>query len=286
MTRAAAKNHAWVTIVTSPDQYGAAARRAARQRRRGRRRDPPRARAARRSRAPRPTTPRSCSGSSETMRFPRTSCSRSTAPTRRCATARTRTSRRRATARQRHDELVGRRDPARRPRALVPQLLRRRRGVAARARPRRPAPACAIIKHANPCGVARRPTTSPTPTSARSSATSAPRSAASSRSTDRRRGDGRAHGRRPAGRRRDRARLRARRRSRRSQKRRKNTRILEAPRAERRVARRAPDLGRVPRAGAASLRGDARRLAGRHQGRADAPSSGATSSSRGASAGT
>ncbi len=35
MTRAAAKNHAWVTIVTSPDQYGAAARRAARERRLG-----------------------------------------------------------------------------------------------------------------------------------------------------------------------------------------------------------------------------------------------------------
>ena len=43
MTRAAAKNHAWVTIVTSPDQYGAAARGAARQRRHGRATDTRRA---------------------------------------------------------------------------------------------------------------------------------------------------------------------------------------------------------------------------------------------------
>ena len=37
---------------------------------------------------------------------------------------------------RRHDELVGRRHPARRPRAQLPQLLRRRRRVAAGARPR------------------------------------------------------------------------------------------------------------------------------------------------------
>jgi formyltetrahydrofolate-dependent phosphoribosylglycinamide formyltransferase len=136
MTRAAAKNHEWVTIVTSPDQYGRSSRSCA------------------------PTTARSAETRRELAReafartaaydaaivqwferdelLPRTSCSRSTAPTRRCATARTRTSRARATGGT-DDELVGRRDPARRARALVPQLLRRRCRVAARARPRRSA---------------------------------------------------------------------------------------------------------------------------------------------------
>ena len=55
-------------------------------------------------------------------------------------------------------ELVGRRRPARRHAALVPQPLRRRRGLAAGARAggrRRPGTgAVAIIKHANPCGAA------------------------------------------------------------------------------------------------------------------------------------
>ena len=47
-------------------------------------------------------------------------------------------------------------DAARRPRAQLPQPVRRRRRVAARARPgrRHVGPAVAIIKHANPCGVA------------------------------------------------------------------------------------------------------------------------------------
>ena len=66
-----------------------------------------------------------------------------------------------------HHELVGRRRAAQRPRPVVPQPLRRRRGVAAGARPRIDgvdAPTCAIIKHANPCGVAdrRRPCRPPT----------------------------------------------------------------------------------------------------------------------------
>ena len=54
-----------------------------------------------------------------------------------------------------HHELVGRRHAAQRPRAQLPQPLRRRRRVAARARSRASdRPTVAIIKHANPCGVA------------------------------------------------------------------------------------------------------------------------------------
>ena len=56
--------------------------------------------------------------------------------------------------------------------------------------------------------------------------------------------------------------------------------------ARRRDARRPPDLGRLPPAGAAPLRGDAQRLARRHEGGTRPTSSGATSSSRGASAAT
>ena len=96
MTRAAAKNHAWVTIVTSPDQYGplldelrandgtVGAETAARVRARGVRAH---RRVRRRDRAVAP-------GRRAVARS--TSCSRSTAPTRRCATARTRTSTARA----------------------------------------------------------------------------------------------------------------------------------------------------------------------------------------------
>ena len=54
---------------------------------------------------------------------------------------------------QRHDELVGRRARSTRPRAQLPQPLRRRRGVALRRTTSGPARG-AIIKHANPCGVA------------------------------------------------------------------------------------------------------------------------------------
>ena len=98
MTRAAAKNHAWVTIVTSPDQYGPLLDELRANDGDGERRDAPRVRARgvrahrrvrRRDRAVARRTASCC---------PRTSCSRSTAPTRRCATARTRTSPARATA--------------------------------------------------------------------------------------------------------------------------------------------------------------------------------------------
>ena len=65
-----------------------------------------------------------------------TSTSRSSAPARRCATARTRTSSGARYRDRRARELVGRRRAARRPRAQLPQPLRRRRRVAAGARPR------------------------------------------------------------------------------------------------------------------------------------------------------
>ena len=62
MTRAAAKNHEWVTIVTSPDQYDPARRGAPRERRRGRAPRPDARSRSRRSRAPPRTTRRSWSG--------------------------------------------------------------------------------------------------------------------------------------------------------------------------------------------------------------------------------
>ena len=73
MTRAAAKNHAWVTIVTEPDAVRAAAHRAARQRRHRRRRDRAARSRSRRSPAPPRTTPRSSHGSRTTSCCPRTS---------------------------------------------------------------------------------------------------------------------------------------------------------------------------------------------------------------------
>ena len=81
-----------------PGSVRAAARGAARERRRGRATRRGARSRSRRSRAPPRTTPRSCSGCRRASSSPRTSCSRSIAPTRRCATARTRTSTRRATA--------------------------------------------------------------------------------------------------------------------------------------------------------------------------------------------
>ena len=152
MTRAAAKNHAWVAIVTSPDQYdavlaelradgeiSAATRRAfaleAFAQHRGlRRRD--RRVAARRARSSRGT-----------------SCSRSIAPTSSCATARTRTRRARATA------------PSA-PRAggtASPSTAASRSATSTSTTPTprgasrttsATQPTVAIIKHANPCGVA------------------------------------------------------------------------------------------------------------------------------------
>ena len=179
MVRAAAKNHEHVGIVTSPDDYPARARRAARVRLAVR--APPAAGwPGPPSPTRRPTTPPSSPGSTPaaprrwrtstapprpTPRRPRSppSCrrrctSRSSAP-RCCATARTRTSAARATASPAApswwDDMVQHGGNA----AVVPQPLRRRRRLAAGPRAggrRRPAGAggVAIIKHANPCGAA------------------------------------------------------------------------------------------------------------------------------------
>ena len=86
---------------------------------------------------------------------------------------------------RRHASWWDRRRAARRPRAQLPQPLRRRRRVAHRARPRRSGPA--VRDHQARQPVRRRARRRPRRprTSARSSATSAPRSAASSRSTTR-----------------------------------------------------------------------------------------------------
>ena len=239
----------------------------------------------RRSRTPPRTTPRSCEwlqGDDAAAAAPR--ARRSNAPTRSCATARTRTSRRRATgcaarraggtACTQHSGLAlsylnyydtdaawrlvhdlgdepGRRDhQAREP--------VRRRG---RRRPRDRVPARARVRRAVRVRRDRR-----------------------AEPAGRRR-DGRADGRGSAGRRRDRARLRA------GHGRRADREAQEHAPARRSGAgaggaRPAPDLRRVPRADAAPLRGDARRLARRHQGSADRRAVGATPSSRGASAGT
>ena len=182
MTRAAAKNHAWVTIVTEPRPVRPAARGAARERRHRRRRDAARASRSRRSRAPPRTTPRSCSGCRTTSCCPQHLV---LALDRTDETLRYGENPHQHGARYRRHGTTSWWDgvhAARRPRALVPQLLRRRRGVEARARPRRPA---RVRDHQAREPVRRRAstTTSPTRTSARSSATSAPRSAASSRST-------------------------------------------------------------------------------------------------------
>ena len=215
MTRAAAKNHAWVTIVTSPRPVRrrcsrscapttapSATRRAARSR-------------SRRSRAPPRTTPRSSQWLQARRAASRARRARARPHRRDAALRREPAPARGALPPARHHELVGRRAAARRPRALVPQLLRRRRRVEARARPRRRA---------------RRARSSSTPTRAASCvdddladrvpARARVRRALGVRRHRRaqpagRRRDGRAHGRRPAGRRRDRARLRSRARSRR-----------------------------------------------------------------------
>ena len=98
MTRAAAKNHEWVTIVTDPAQYGVLLEELHAQRRHGRRRVAPLVRA-RSLRAYRGVRRRDrCVAAAGRAVARSTSSSRSTAPTRRCATARTRTSRARATA--------------------------------------------------------------------------------------------------------------------------------------------------------------------------------------------
>ena len=172
MTRASAKNHAWVTIVTEPDQYDAAARRAARERRDGRRRDATRVRARsvrphgrvrRRDRAVVAGRRGAAAASRARARAHRRA---------RCATARTRTSRPRATARRGAHELVGRpcsSTAGSRSRTSTSTTPTRRGSSCTISAS---APACAIIKHANPCGVARRRPNSRTRTNARSSATS------------------------------------------------------------------------------------------------------------------
>ena len=81
-----------------PEPVRRAPRRAARQRRNGQRGDAPRASRSRRSRTRPRTTPRSCSGCKRAKSSRSTCSSRSNVPRTRCATARTRTSRRRATA--------------------------------------------------------------------------------------------------------------------------------------------------------------------------------------------
>ena len=157
MMRAAAKNHACVTVVTDASQYAplleeldandntvgdetrrALARRRLRQHRGVRRR-------------------RSSRGCSATTSCPSTS---TLALERTGEALRYGENPHQHAARvphRGHHELVGRRRAARRPRAQLPQPLRRRRRVAPRPRPaprHRRRPAVAIIKHANPCGVA------------------------------------------------------------------------------------------------------------------------------------
>ncbi len=92
MTRAAAKNHAWVTIVTDPDQYGELLTEL-------RANDGAVSEATRHAfalaafaRVRLRTTLRSCSGCRKTSCCPSTWSSRWNARTRRCGTARTRTS--------------------------------------------------------------------------------------------------------------------------------------------------------------------------------------------------
>ena len=175
---------------------------------------------------------------------------------------------------------------AQRPRALVPQPLRHRRRLAAGARPRRPSPACAIIKHANPCGVA---VADDLATAYQRALECDERSAfggiVALQPADRRR-DRRAHGRRPAGRRRDRARLRGGH-ARRAAARSARTRACSRRRRPSRVdARLPPDLAA---ASSCSSRTTSRRAAttGGSSPRCAPPtSSGATPSSRGGSAGT
>ena len=265
MTRAAAKNHAWVTIVTSPDQYeplldelranGGEVTDATRAR----------VRARRRSRARPPTTPRSSSGCRTASSSRVTWCSRSIAPTKCSATARTRTSPRRGTA----------------------ATARRAGGT--------PCSSTAVSRSRTSTTTTPTPrgtscTTSATVRPARSSST--PTRAAYAVGDDlatvyqralecdersafggivalNRPIDAATVERMVAGPQADLViapgyeagaidALR---------QRRKNTRILEAPAPGREIDRRAPDLGWLPAAGAASFRVDAQRLAGRHEGR-------------------
>ena len=118
MVRAAAKNHACVAHRHRARRSTTPCSTSSRERRRARRRRRAARSRSRRSRAPPRTTPRSSRGSRTDDDAARsTSCSRSSAPTSSCATARTRTSTARATASRGTHELVGRRRAAQRPRA-------------------------------------------------------------------------------------------------------------------------------------------------------------------------
>ena len=184
MVRAAAKNHAHVGVVIDPADYGAVLDELRARRRAVSDDDPPRWPAPRRSRttaaydaaivawfdeseraAAARTSHLALERADETLRYGENPHQRG-ARYRACGT----------------HELVGRRRAARRARAQLPQPVRRRRRVAARARPRtRRAPAVRHHQARQPVRRGGRPTTSPTRTSRPSSATSARRSAASSR---------------------------------------------------------------------------------------------------------
>ena len=289
MTRAAAKNHAWVGIVTSPDAVrracsaelrandGAAHRRDAstarargvRPHRRVRRRD----RAVARGR-------RGCS--------PSTSCSRSSAPTRSSGTARTRTSTR---ARYRIAGTTSWWDGVEQHSGLALSYLNFYDTDAAWQLVHDlvidgvDAPTCAIIKHANPCGVAIADDLADrVPARARVRRAVGVRWDRRAEPPARRR-DRRPHGGRAASRCRDRAVVRAR--SDRGARRQAQEHApARGARARAVDDRRAPDLGWVPRAGAAPLRGG-RETSGRSSRSAFPPTpNGATPSSRGGSAGT
>ena len=166
MVRAAAKNHAHVGVVVDPADYDAVLDELARRRPLADD-DPAAPGPERRSPGPPPTTRRSSTGSTavgaddadDADRCRPAAPRRSSAPSR-CATARTRTSRRRATA------STGRRAGGTRPSSTAARSSAtstcstpRRRGGSSTASTE---PACVIVKHANPCGVAVADPTSPT----------------------------------------------------------------------------------------------------------------------------
>ena len=158
MVRAAAKNHAERRRRHRP---GALRRRA--RGRRGRRLRPGPAAAAgraRRSRTPPPTTWPSrpgwaacCADTDRRHRLPGVRRRDLGARRRCCATARTRTSGRRSTSTGDRRPGVAAGRAAARQGDVVQQLRRHRRRAAGGPRPR-PSPCVAIIKHANPCGIA------------------------------------------------------------------------------------------------------------------------------------
>ena len=295
MVRAAAKNHAHVGVVTNPDQYDGGAvdelarvGRAVPTRRATRWRAPP-------SRTPPPTTPRSSRGSTRRRRGrgARVRLDVALPPTLHLTLERAEVAAlrrepppaRRALPRRGHDAVVGRRGPARRDRPVVPQPLRRRRGVAARARAGR------RRSRASPPW---RSSSTPTPAAPRSAPTLGEAFAARP-------------GRGPA------QRLRRRRRGRGAGRRRAGRAMAEGPQADVVVAEsfdaeaveilvgaaqgdaaaerpraRAPRAARCARCGDTALgperrraRGPGERVALRHRGHADRPTSCATCSSRG-----